>query len=426
MKTLILSHNISNSTPLYGGKKSIHLLPQKAIKKGDSCNVMKMVMNTHTSTHIDMPFHFLNKGKKISDYYPEHWIFKNTLLKQLEMKLGGVINKESFNGLKHDRLVDFLLIKTGFERFRGSSAYIKKSPIVDSKLAGFLKTKLPNLKAIGFDFISLSSLINREEGRLAHKEFLKRDILIIEDMKLSSLFDKPDYILISPLFIDGADASPVSVWAFYENFSFYKYDYLFFDFDGVILDSVDIKTFAFRELYKRYGQNVINKVVKHHRANGGMSRFDKFSLYHKKFLGIDLSKKEVSALAEKFSQIVFKKVLKADFIAGAKDFLEICRKNKKDCFLVSATPQQEIKKIIQCRKLKKYFKAIKGSPQSKEDNIRDIIAKYKLDKKRTVFFGDAINDLKAANSNCIKFIGINYHGSVQSFRNFEYFLKANA
>ena len=53
-----------------------------------------------------------------------------------------------------------------------------------------------------------------------------------------------------------------------------------FDFDGVLADSVNIKTLAFYELYKEYGDSISSKVVEHHEANGGVSRFEKIKLYH--------------------------------------------------------------------------------------------------------------------------------------------------
>ena len=43
---------------------------------------------------------------------------------------------------------------------------------------------------------------------------------------------------------------------------------LIFDFDGVILESVETKTRAFAELYKDKGPDVVDKVVRHHLAHG--------------------------------------------------------------------------------------------------------------------------------------------------------------
>ena len=56
---------------------------------------------------------------------------------------------------------------------------------------------------------------------------------------------------------------------------------IIFDFDGVIAKSVQVKTDAFVKLYKQYGSNFVKKVVEHHEANGGMSRYEKIKFYHK-------------------------------------------------------------------------------------------------------------------------------------------------
>ena len=64
---------------------------------------------------------------------------------------------------------------------------------------------------------------------------------------------------------------------------------IFFDFDGVILDSTRIKTETFELMYEPYGSDVVNKVLDHHLQHGGISRVEKFKLYHKTFLNAPLS-----------------------------------------------------------------------------------------------------------------------------------------
>ena len=64
-----------------------------------------------------------------------------------------------------------------------------------------------------------------------------------------------------------------------------KYSALIFDFDGVILDSVSIKTEAFAELYLQYGKIIQNKVVQYHLKHGGISRYNKIKYFHSEFLG---------------------------------------------------------------------------------------------------------------------------------------------
>ena len=79
---------------------------------------------------------------------------------------------------------------------------------------------------------------------------------------------------------------------------------IIFDFDGVIAESVQVKTDAFAALYASYGADNVSKVVEHHEANGGMSRFEKIRLYHESFLNRTVTKEEITNLASQFSELV--------------------------------------------------------------------------------------------------------------------------
>ena len=76
---------------------------------------------------------------------------------------------------------------------------------------------------------------------------------------------------------------------------------IIFDFDGVIADSVDVKTQAFIKIYSKYGKSVVKKVVDHHESNGGISRFEKFYLYHKNFLNKPINKNEILSTVWNYS-----------------------------------------------------------------------------------------------------------------------------
>ena len=52
---------------------------------------------------------------------------------------------------------------------------------------------------------------------------------------------------------------------------------IIFDFDGVIVESGDIKTNAFADLYQSYGDPIVKEVVRYHKLNGGLSRYKKIS-----------------------------------------------------------------------------------------------------------------------------------------------------
>lgn len=180
---------------------------------------------------------------------------------------------------------------------------------------------------------------------------------------------------------------------------------IIFDFDGVILNSVSVKTEAFKELYKQYGSAVVKKVEKYHIENGGISRFEKFKYYHKNFLNIDLNSVEINQMAKEFSDLVFEKVCNSNFIPGAKEFLKYSHNNYLN-FICTGTPQNEIIKILNKKNLNKFFKDVYGSPTSKENIISKILKKYSLNKSDVLFIGDAMTDYNAAKLSEIKFIGI--------------------
>ena len=54
---------------------------------------------------------------------------------------------------------------------------------------------------------------------------------------------------------------------------------IFWDFDGVIKDSVQVKISSFCKLFEHYGLEVVEKIRVHNERNGGMSRYMKFPIY---------------------------------------------------------------------------------------------------------------------------------------------------
>ena len=86
-----------------------------------------------------------------------------------------------------------------------------------SDLSSLFRANFPKLRCIGMDLISISSYVNREEGRKAHHAFLNpkngKPILLIEDMKLD--VDGPfKKVIVAPLQIDKADGAPCTVIAY--------------------------------------------------------------------------------------------------------------------------------------------------------------------------------------------------------------------
>lgn len=178
---------------------------------------------------------------------------------------------------------------------------------------------------------------------------------------------------------------------------------IIFDFDGVILESVNTKAEAFAELYKEFGENIVRNVTDHHLANGGVNRYDKIKYYHKEFLGIELSKNQIDSLAFKFSNIVFDKTKNTDYVPGAFEFISKYYASY-NLFVSSATPEIELREILRLKGIYKFFQKIYGYPLSKIEHIKNILAENGYHNNEVIYIGDSDSDKIAANENKIIFV----------------------
>lgn len=180
---------------------------------------------------------------------------------------------------------------------------------------------------------------------------------------------------------------------------------IIFDFDGVILDSVDIKTKAFARLFEEHGPEVVEQVVAYHLAQCGISRFRKFAHIYDNILHRPMPDGESERLGEKFSALVFDEVVKAAWIPGVVEFLRD-HHTRYQCFVASGTPQDELARIVRLRDLERYFAGVFGTPATKEEITRRIFAERGLESGEVLFVGDALTDFNAAKACDVSFVGI--------------------
>ncbi len=178
---------------------------------------------------------------------------------------------------------------------------------------------------------------------------------------------------------------------------------IFYDFDGVIKESLEAKAEAFYTLYLPYGKTIAEQVRRHHLAHGGMSRFEKFKIYHRDFLGQPLSASEAQALGRRFSQLVVQKVIEAEYVKGAREAL-IQLNQRYLQFLLTATPAEEIQRIADALQITPYFRAIYGFPPNKKEMAYQVIKDFHLHPETVLFVGDALTDYQAATAWGLHFV----------------------
>ena len=180
---------------------------------------------------------------------------------------------------------------------------------------------------------------------------------------------------------------------------------IIFDFDGVIVESGDIKTNAFADLYQSYGDPIVKEVVRYHKLNGGLSRYKKFRYFQQYLLKKSpLTQNEEDKLDETFSRLVVEAVINSDSVPGADEFIKI-EASRIPLFIASGTPETELNTIVTRRGLGPYFTGVRGSPKLKETLIAEILSAHDLTPERVLMIGDALIDYQSAQVNNLAFLG---------------------
>ncbi|WP_404318201.1 HAD family hydrolase [Malaciobacter canalis] len=182
---------------------------------------------------------------------------------------------------------------------------------------------------------------------------------------------------------------------------------IFFDFDGVILDSMPIRDYGFRKIFEKYPTNLVEELISYHQLNGGLSRFHKIKYFYNEFLKENICDEKIESYALNFSKIMKKELINKKYlISQTIDFIE-SNYGKIIFHIVSGSEQKELRFLCEKLGLSKYFKTIEGSPTHKNDLVKNIINSENYNKDEAILIGDSINDYDAAHKNGLKFFGFN-------------------
>lgn len=184
---------------------------------------------------------------------------------------------------------------------------------------------------------------------------------------------------------------------------------ILFDFDGVIIDSMSVRDEGFKIIAEKStrDENIINKFIKYHRVNAGLSRFVKIKYLYEEMLGKTISEEKIQEFANEFSILMkLKLVDKSVIINETVEFIKSIYQ-KINLHIVSGSEEKELNFLCKELGISNYFITIEGSPTHKNDLVKEIMNKYNYDKDETILIGDSINDYNAAVINNLEFYGFN-------------------
>lgn len=210
MKLIDLSHEININMSVYT-KEEIPKIQDLATIKKDGYNEKVLKLCTHTGTHIDSPYHMIENGRTIDKFDLNEFVGKALIIdvtKHKEIDIKSIIKyKEKIENS------DFVILKTGWEKYFGKEQYLKDYPSLTEEAAKWLCEF--NIKGIGIDTISIDRMDSIDFE--IHNIIFSKDKFIIENLNNLCKIEDESFILIAlPLKIQSIDASPVRAIAIIE------------------------------------------------------------------------------------------------------------------------------------------------------------------------------------------------------------------
>lgn len=202
-----VTRSISETLPVWPGDPNVTMADHLRTANGDACNVTRLGLTSHTGTHVDAPWHFVDQGKRLDEIPVERWVGDAFVVRIPD----GVTRVEPAD-------LETAGIPAGTERviFRTSNCnrwgdadvpfftdYVALSPdaarwVVDH-----------GIKLVGIDALSIESFDDAAHG--CHLTLLGNDVIIIEGLDLRKIDPGPCQLICLPLKLDRCDGAPARV-----------------------------------------------------------------------------------------------------------------------------------------------------------------------------------------------------------------------
>lgn len=183
-----------------------------------------------------------------------------------------------------------------------------------------------------------------------------------------------------------------------------RFDLVIFDFDGVLGETVEVKTKAFYETALPYGEDAAQRLVEYHRIHGGVSRVLKFEWLFKEVLHKPWTQEVSDVLCSQFASKVLERMFMEPMVPGARETLEALYGKVPLC-VATGMPDEELQLILEKRGLTRFFFAAHGTPPAKAELVARCVREAGVAPERALMVGDSITDFNAAMSAGTAFYG---------------------
>ena len=214
-----LSHRLEPDMQIYPGDPVFSCCSAANIKE-HGYNVKQLSLGTHTGTHIDAPYHFVEHGKKVDELDISILVGRATVLDLTSKSSRERISWEDLQSLGVESLVTdrrIVIIHTGWSKYWKTGEYLNH-PFIDAQAARKLLELGVLLLAI--DTLSPDETVpDGQEGDFGvHDAILGSGGMIVENLTGLDKLPKDKDIRVSflPLKLGDCDGSPIRAVAWAE------------------------------------------------------------------------------------------------------------------------------------------------------------------------------------------------------------------
>jgi kynurenine formamidase len=202
MHIIDLTHPVSKSIPVYFPWHPATVLEQTANYREHSCVVTRLVIGTHTGTHIDAPSHIFEGMHAIDGYDPSLWYLRAQVLDFTPRAPRQEITVHELKRMRV-RKGGAVILKTGWDRYFGRPDYYATYPPLGADAAEYLVNR--GVRAVAADTPFTLDV---------HKILLKEGVPLITNLNnTGDLKVRSVRLVAAPLLIQGGDGAPARVFA---------------------------------------------------------------------------------------------------------------------------------------------------------------------------------------------------------------------
>ena len=185
---------------VYPGDPPPRIEQAKAIRAGDVCNVSLLTMGSHTGTHVDAPYHFIDGGARLGEVALERMVGEALVV---DLRGRAAVDAAALESAAL-RTGDILLCRTD-NSWRWEKAEFQRDFVyLTLDAAGLLVER--GIRAVGIDYLSIEQFGSSDFP--VHHRLLGAGVFVIEGLDLRAVEPGRYTLVCLPLKFPDLDGAP--------------------------------------------------------------------------------------------------------------------------------------------------------------------------------------------------------------------------